>query len=181
MADAKTPEVEGQETARPETFSREYVEELRRENAKYRTSAKESAKQVEDRDAQLKEHEDAGKSEVERLTAEKAALEQTLKDRDEAMTEQAIRSAVERAAAKAGVINPEAAYRLIDHDELEYEDGKVAGVDRALKTLLKNEPYLVRPDAEPPPPDPGSGGTPIDGEKSTANKQMLSAMTGGRK
>jgi len=181
MADAETPEVEGQEKAKPDTFSREYVEELRRENAKYRTSAKDLAKQVEDRDAKLKEHDDAEKSEVERLTAEKATLEQEIVKRDEAMTDQVIRTEVERAAAKAGVINPEAAYRLIDHDELEYEDGKVAGVDKALKTLLKSEPYLVRPDAEPPPPDPGSGGTPIDGDKPTVNKELLSMMKGARK
>ena len=181
MADAQTPDADGQDKAKPETFSREYVEELRRENAKYRTSAKDLAKQVEDRDTRLKEHDDAGKSEVERLTAEKAALEQTLKDRDAAMANEVIRSAVERAAVKMGVIDPEAAYLLIDQSDIELDGGKVGGVDKALKALLKDRPYLVKSDAEPPPPDPGSGGTPIDGDKQTANKQMLSAMTGGRK
>ena len=179
--DAQTPEVERQETAKPDTFSREYVEELRRENAKYRTSAKEAATQVEDRDTRLREFEDAGKSEVERLTAEKAALEQTIKDRDTAIVEQAIRSSVESAAAKAGVVDPEAAYLLINQSELDYEDGKVAGVDKALKTLLKDKPYLVKSDTTPPPPDPGSGGTPIEGKTSNANEELLAAMLGGRK
>ncbi len=181
VEDAKTPEVEGQEKAKPDTFSREYVEELRRESAKYRTSAKDLTKQVEARDATLKEHEDAGKSEVERLTAENTTLVQSLKDRDTAMVDQAIRIEVERAAAIAGVINPEAAYRLINHDDLEYEDGKVAGVDKALKTLLKNEPYLVRQDAESPPPDPGSGGTPIDSTTSSADEELLGVIMAGRK
>jgi len=180
--DAKTPEVDGQGTVEPDTFSREYVQELRRENAKYRTSAKDAGKQVEDLSAQLKEHDDAEKSEVERLTAEKTALEQTLKDRDAAIVEQTIRTAVERAAAKAGVINPDAAYKLIDRGDLEYEDGKVVGVDKALKTLLKNEPYLVKSDATPPPPDPGSGGTPIDGDKKKSGaEELLTMMKGARR
>jgi len=176
MADATTPEVDGQETAETETFSREYVQELRRENAKYRTSAKDATKQVEDLSAQLQEHENAGKSEVERLTAEKAALEQTLKDRDEAMANEVIRSAVERAAAKAGVIDPEAAYLLIDESALDYADGKVGGVDKALKALLKEKPYLVKSDTQPPPPDPGSGGTPIDATTDTADDELLKVM-----
>ena len=47
-------------------------------------------------------------------------------------------------AAKIGIVDPDAAYRLIDHSKIEYgSDEKPSNVEALLKELVKQKPYLV--------------------------------------
>ncbi len=60
-----------------------------------------------------------------------------------------IRHAVEMAAIEMQFIDPSDAYALSDLSEVTVEDGKVTGVDEALKALKKAKPHLVRQTPKP--------------------------------
>lgn len=112
-----------------ETFDREYVEKLRKENATYRTKAKKAEEAAE---AAKKAAEREKLDEVERLKAEKA-------DADKRLAEIEARAvAAERRAALTGkVADPAAALRLLDEAHLD-DDGNVL-VDK----LLEAYPFLA--------------------------------------
>lgn len=112
-----------------ETFDREYVERLRKENANYRTKAK----QAEEAAAKAKIDAERQKlDEVERLKAEKA-------DSDKRLAEIETRAVnAERKAALTGrVADPTAALKLLDPDK-HLTDGEV-NVD----ALLATYPFLA--------------------------------------
>jgi len=156
-ADAKTKD------ELQESFNRDYVEGLRGEAADWRTKLRDSEKSVENLADKLKKFEDAQKSELERVTEEKASLEQKLANQERAMIESGIATAIRLEAVNAGVANTEDVIALIDREGVEYNDGEVVGVAKALKKLLKDKPYLVKGEEKPVPPTPGVGGKPIDG------------------
>lgn len=172
-----TPKVEETE---PDTFDREYVERLRGESASYRTKLRETEKRVEALSSKLSEYEDSQKSELERLTDEKARLEREIIDRDRAIAETAIKADIQVEAASMGLRDPDAAFKLIDISSISYDDGKVAGTKKALEKLIKDKPYLI--EEETPPPSPGVGGEPIgSADSKDIDKQFLNWMKGGRK
>lgn len=48
------------------------------------------------------------------------------------------------AAQKLNIVDPDAAYRLLDTSSLEFDDsGQPKDIEKALKTLLANKPYLA--------------------------------------
>ena len=52
-------------------------------------------------------------------------------------------------ASGLGIVSPEAAVKLMDWNEIEYDDsGKPKNVDAALKSLLKSYPFLSKQDSE---------------------------------
>jgi hypothetical protein len=83
-------------------------------------------------------------SELDKTKAEKVAAEdKALKAQQELQTER-VKSAVLAVAVKMSFIDPQDAYTLIDIATLETsDDGKLTGVDEALKALVKAKPYLV--------------------------------------
>lgn len=116
-----------------ETFDREYVEKLRKENAAYRTRAKEASEAAE----RIKlEAERAKLDEVERLKAEKADAE---KAAQEARAEAARARHLMTLAGK--VVDPEDALAIAERAGLVTDDG--VNVDE----LLKAKPYLAPPQA----------------------------------
>lgn len=118
-------------TEQVETFDREYVEKLRKENATYRTKAKEASEAAE----RIKlEAERAKLDEVERLKAEKADAEKAAL---EARAEAARARHLMTLAGK--VVDPEDALALAERAGLVTEDG----VD--VDALLKAKPYLAPP------------------------------------
>ena len=130
----ETPEVEPQdgqpETNTPEVFDRAYVEKLRRENASYRTRAKE----LEDKIAT-----------EERQRLERAPLEERLKALElerEGLTKRAeaaeeARVTAERLASLTGkVASPKAALKLL-------EDTHVTDDGVNVDALLKDYPFLA--------------------------------------
>lgn len=112
-----------------ETFDREYVEKLRKENATYRTKAKAAEEAAEK--ARL-EAERAKLDEVERLKAEKADAEKR------AAEIEARAVAAERRAALAGkVADPNAALKLLEDKHLN-DEGQVD-----VEALLQDYPFLA--------------------------------------
>lgn len=107
--------------AEPEMFSREYVTELRRENAHYRTKANES--------------------EAAKTAAERAAEDgvKTIKQEADARI---IRSELKAEAIKAGMIDLDG-LKLADLSKVKLTDtGDVEGATELLAALKESKPYL---------------------------------------
>jgi hypothetical protein len=87
---------------------------------------------------------DAAGSELARL---RAAAEEAAKRADAAEGERqslAARLAVERAARRLGIVDEDAAYRLLDASALEAgPDGRPRDIDAALRELMKQRPWLA--------------------------------------
>ena len=90
-------------------------------------------------EAQLSEVEKANKR-ADEAAAKLEALQASMRDR-------AIRHAVEIEAARQNFIDPADALALADLASVQYsdDDGKVTGVDTAIKALAKAKPHLVKP------------------------------------
>jgi len=107
------------------------LKRARSEAAKYRKSLREAQ-------AQLEQLQNAGKSEEEQRNAELTKATSTIGE----LTNQVRRLTVENIAAKLDVVDPEDVARLLDWDELDDVDDRKA-VERAIKALIKEKPYLA--------------------------------------
>lgn len=136
------PPAPAAQTKEPETFSADYVKELRRENAHYRTKAKE----------------------------QEEAAQKALKDAEETTTKakadadsRIIRAELKAAALKAGMIDLDG-LKLADLSKVALkDDGTLEGADALMEGLKKDKPYLFgqpattshpgkAPDPNPPTP-----------------------------
>ena len=114
------------------------------------------------------------KAQLDAETAQLSELDRTKRERDAAKAEaEAIRAEareranryeVQLAASRLGLVDPDAAVKLLDWEALEYtDDGTPRDVDRALAKLLKDKPYLAAthagaaPGAAPMNPATGRG------------------------
>lgn len=131
----------------PETFSKDYVRELRGENATYRTRAQEAAakaKEAEDRAAAAERERD------EKITAAQAAA-----------NERIIRAELKAAAIKAGMIDLDG-LKLADLSGVKLDDnGEVDGAEALMAALKESKPYLfgeskttTNTDKKPAPKEP---------------------------
>ena len=96
------------------------------------------------------------------------------------LREQGVRSEVAMVSARLGVVDPEAAFRLLDTDDLDFDDkGQPTNVEAALKNLIRERPWLaqrqVRGGA-----DGGAGGTPRPGARSMNDVLREATGRGGR-
>lgn len=74
------------------------------------------------------------------------------------LRQQGVRSEVAMVSARIGIVDPEAAYRLLDTDDLDFDDtGRPTNVERALKDLVRERPWL-RSTARGGDADGGAGG-----------------------
>jgi hypothetical protein len=131
--EGQDPKSEGQE---PERFDAEYVKKLRAEAAQYRRRLREL-------ETNLKAREEAELSEQERLRRRLAEAEARLFDLERERQERILQYEVKLQAAQLGIVDPDAAWRLLDLANIEFnEDGTPRGVKQALQELLKAKPYL---------------------------------------
>jgi hypothetical protein len=100
----------------------------------------------------IREYEESEKArkEAELTESEKAEhrikeLEKALESRDARVRESALRSEVVTAAQRLGIVDPDAAFRLLDTDGLDYDEDKAHwdGVDDALRSLAQERPWLT--------------------------------------
>jgi hypothetical protein len=113
--------------------------------------AKEDAKRLSELEAKEKEREDASKSEMdkiaERATKAEAERDAAIAEREAAkksLQAERIRNVVIANASKAGFVDPEDAYALIDLASIKIdEEDKVTGVDEAVKKLAEAKPHLL--------------------------------------
>lgn len=112
----------------PETFSREYVTELRQENASYRTKGAEAAKRAEDAEAAAKRAQQEADEKV--ANAGKAA------------NERIIRAELKAVAVKAGMVDLDG-LKLADLSKVTLDDqGEVQGAAELMEALKAEKPYL---------------------------------------
>ena len=106
-----------------------------------------------------REREDAEKSELQKAQERAAALE---KEKESLLASQRIKMAqydVAVKAAKLGIVDPDAAYRLMDQGKIEFDDaGNPTNTELLLQSLVKSKPYLV-----------GSGSSAMNPAKSGSN------------
>lgn len=112
-----------------ESFSREYVEELRHENASYRTRAQE-AKRAAEKAAEAAEK--ASTEAQEKITAAQKAAEERI-----------IRAELKAAALKAGMHDLDG-LKLADFSKVKLnpETGEVEGADELMAAMKEAKPYL---------------------------------------
>jgi len=112
----------------PETFSREYVHELREENKSWRTKHQESESQ---RAEALKQVDDATKVAADRI-----------KDANTAADQRIIRAELKAAAIKAGMVDLDV-LKLVDITKVKIgDDGEVIGGDELMASLKKSKPHF---------------------------------------
>jgi len=122
------------------------LERTRREHAGTRSRLTTLERQQQEADAAKLS--DLEKAQRERDTI-KAELEAERLERREAIN----RYEVQIAASRLGIVDPDAAAKLLDWDTLEYaEDGSPRGVEKALQALIKARPWLAGQQAQPPGP-----------------------------
>jgi len=135
-----------------ERFDIEYVRKLRAEAADYR-------KRLRELEGKVRADEEAKLTEQERLQKRLAELERKEADYQMALQARTLEYEVKLHASRLGVVDPEAAYRLLDLKQIEFdEDGKPTNVEKAIKELVAKKPYLVSSaGAVPSPAYPAQG------------------------
>jgi hypothetical protein len=127
----------------PQTFSREYVHELREENKTWRqkAQAETTAREVAEKratDAETVAQEAAEK----RAKDAETAAEQRVKEADRRANTRIINAELRLAAAKAGIIDLDG-LKLLDVSKVTIkDDGTVAGADELIGQAKKDKPYL---------------------------------------
>jgi hypothetical protein len=102
-------------------------------------------KKLADLEAAEQKRREAELNEAQKAQAQLAELEKKLNEANLNLVTERLRNAVQSEAAKMGFLNPEDAYQLADLAEVETtDDGKVTGVEDALKKLVKDRPYLLK-------------------------------------
>ena len=137
-ASQSDPEAQAQQTVtNPE--AQKYAAEA----AANRKALREAEKRIAEYEAAQKAADDAKLSEVERASKRAAEAERQLADRTRAFQERIISSDIQLNAAKLGIIDPDAAAKLLDWSGLEYdEDGLPTNAAALLEQLLVSKPYL---------------------------------------
>jgi predicted RNase H-like nuclease (RuvC/YqgF family) len=124
------------------------IKELSDENARRRNEAKRLADELTKAQARLKEIDDADKSETERLNSKITELEERNKALIAANKELSIKNAF-LADKKHAWRNPDSALKLLDLSEVDIDDdGKISGLDKAIKKLADSDSYLLEPTDE---------------------------------
>jgi len=114
--------------------------------------------------------EDANKSELAKAQERAAELEKQLADAAEKQKTLSTLSDITAKAAKLGIVDPDAAYKLLNRSALEYgDDGAPTNTETLLVALLKEKPYLA-----------GGGASAMNPAKSSGN-QKDPILTAARK
>ena len=127
-----------------DTISLDEAKKLRSEAANLRSrlrSTEAKAKELDDLKAKL----EADKlSETEKLQKQLATLQSEHDNAIRAAQERTINYEVRLQAAQMGIVDPDAAAKLLDWSQIEYDDnGSPTNVNDLLKNLLKTRPYLA--------------------------------------
>lgn len=137
------------------TFSADYVEALRTESAKYRTELRDIQGRFKTIEEELTGLKKGQQTDEEKRAAELKAAQDRAEAAEQRVRATATRAAVEREARKLEIIDEDVAYRLLDHDKIEYDaDGVPMNLETMLKDLVKVKTFLVGK------PDEGKKGVP---------------------
>ena len=134
-----------------EHFDADYVRKLRAEAAEYR-------KRLRELESKVKADEEAKLTEQEKLQRRLAELERKEAEYQQALQARTLEYEVKLQASRLGIVDPEAAFRLLDLAQIEFDDdGKPANLEKILKELVGKKPYLVVSSGMPSPTNPAQG------------------------
>lgn len=137
------------------TFDQSYVDSIRSESAKYR-------KRAQDAEEQVKKHDHEQMSELEKAQSEATDAVAKVEGLENLLAGERTRNAVTLEATKMSFQDPADALSLIDVNDLNIDDETKRptskSVQGALKTLVKDKPYLVKEAGKPGSADGGAGG-----------------------
>jgi len=131
------------ESPAEKTFSQEEVNRMMGQARRDARSQFSDYGELKTRSEKLGELEQAQLSEAQRLEARVADAEKQASDAQQQVSQAMIASEVKVRATQMGVVDPDAAFVLLDKKNVTYNttDG-VAGVEDALTQLLEDKPYL---------------------------------------
>ena len=142
-AEVTQPAVQSEPDAPTKTFSQEEVNRLQAQVRREVRGQFGDYAQLKERAAKADELEKAQLSDQEKLEARANEAERKAEAAIQQVASAVIASEVKVRASQLGIIDPDAAYLLLDRTNLSYtEDGKVTGVDDALTQLMEDKPYL---------------------------------------
>ena len=140
------------------TFSQEEVNRMMNQTKRDVRNQFSDYNDLKDRAAKADELEQAQLTEQQRLEARASEAERLAASASERVSSAMIASEVKVRASQLGIIDPEAAYLLLDRTNVRYgEDTGVTGVDEALTQLLEDKPYLKGAANRAPNLNPQSG------------------------
>lgn len=169
-----TPPAQGKET-----FSREYVQELRHENASYRTRAIEAERKAQEAEAKATKAAEEAEARAKKASDDADAKS---KDAHSAADQRVIRAEMKAEAIKAGMVDLDG-LKLADLSTVKLdENGNVQGAAEVLAALKESKPYLFKEPAsstsqtqEPPPkkkPEPFDARTATPEERAAKAREM---------
>ena len=126
-------------------FTSEQQAYIDRINSKTRRDERNKFKDYNDlkaRAARADELEQAQLTEAEKMEARAIEAEKKVTDAQAQIADAMIASQVKVRASQMGVVDPDAAFVLLDRTNVQYADGAVTGVDDAIASLLEDKPYL---------------------------------------
>lgn len=142
---------EAQAAEEQERFDTEYVRKLRAEAADYR-------KRLRELEGKVKAEEEAKMTEQEKLQKRLAELERKEIEYQQSIQARTLEYEVKLHAARLGVVDPEAAYRLLDLRQVEFdEDGKPVNLEKVMRELVAKKTYLVGGGQSVSPTNPAQG------------------------
>lgn len=146
------PETPTSEAQNPETPARtglshdEALDALK----KVRQEAADSRRKLQAYEKAKQEQDERDLSELQKAQKRLTQLEADHQTLTTAAQSRALRYEVQLSAAKLGIVDPDAAARLLDNSELTFaEDGSPTNVESLLKALVKARPWLAPP-SDPP-------------------------------
>ena len=176
-AEAKAKEeAEGKTDAR--SFDQPYVDSIRSESAKYR-------KRAQDAEAKLKEHDQEQMSELEKAQSVATDANAKVEGLENLLAGERTRNTVTLEATKMNFQDPADALSLLDVSDLNMDEETkrptTKSVQGALKTLVKDKPYLLKEAPKPGSADGGAGGSAgelTEEEKIAAHEKALQEQYG---
>lgn len=165
-----------------ETFSREYVQELRQENASYRTRAIEAEHKAQEAEAKATKAAEDADAKVKKATDD---FEAKSKETHTAAEQRIIRAELKAEALKVGMVDLDG-LKLADLSTIKIDEkGEVQGAAELLTALKEAKPYLFKVPAtstshpgNPPPKDPPKA---FDARKATPEELKAKAREMGIK
>lgn len=143
--------------AQPQTFSLEYVQELRAENKAWRLKHQDAT--------------GASKEATDKLTAAEAAANERVSKAEQAANDRVLRAELKAIAKGHGVVDVTDALKVLDLSAVKLDaDGNVVGADELFEAAKKAKPYLfgtgntTNTNTKKPPVDDGK---PVDARKQT--------------
>lgn len=157
------------------------IADLRKENGANRSEKAELLKKVTAFEKAQADVEAANLSDIDKANKRAAEAEALLNDRTRASQERIINYEIRLNAANLGIVDPEAAVKLLDWSKLKYDDdGIPTNAAELVQALVKDKPYLIAPAGKPP---VSSGGASNPSKSSTSmsatalNWDVISQMT----